>query len=100
MRRNCATPTTLIIISIGLGNHAKFRHLTFLGAGPQNYDTSVSETLNISGIQVPLIALLSWVWRLGAIGLYIGFCNTTTKSRPKVNCGRWRMILIGEGDGD
>ncbi len=69
MRRGRTTPTTLIIISIGLALTMRNSVILFWGAGPQNYDLRISETLNISGIRVPFNSFIVMGMAIGAIGL-------------------------------
>jgi len=69
MRRGRTTPTTLIIISIGLALTIRNSVILFWGAGVQNYDLRIAETLNWGGIRVPFNGLIVMVMAIAAIGL-------------------------------
>ncbi len=69
MRRGRATPTTLIIISIGLALTMRNSIILFWGAGVQNYDLRIAETLNLGGIRVPFNGFVVMGMAIGAIGL-------------------------------
>jgi neutral amino acid transport system permease protein len=69
MRRGRATPTTLIIISIGLALTMRNSIVLFWGAGVQNYDLRIAETLNFGGIRVPFNGFIVMGMAIAAIGL-------------------------------
>jgi neutral amino acid transport system permease protein len=69
MRRGRATPTTLIIISIGLALTMRNSIILFWGAGVQNYDLPIAETLNLGGIRVPFNGFIVTGMAIAAIGL-------------------------------
>jgi neutral amino acid transport system permease protein len=69
MRRGRATPTTLIIISIGLALTLRNSIVLFWGAGVQNYDLRIAETLNLGGIRVPFNGFIVMGMAIAAIGL-------------------------------
>ncbi len=69
MRRGRTTPTTLIIISIGLALTIRNSVILFWGAGVQNYDLRIAETLNLGGIRVPFNGLVVMGMAIAAIGL-------------------------------
>jgi neutral amino acid transport system permease protein len=69
MRRGRATPTTLIIISIGLALTMRNSIILFWGAGVQNYDLPIAETLNLGGIRVPFNGFVVMGMAIAAIGL-------------------------------
>ncbi|MGI0492619.1 branched-chain amino acid ABC transporter permease [Alkalinema pantanalense CENA528] len=68
MRKQRTTPTTLIIISIGLALAIRNGVIMVWGASPQNYDLPVAETLNFWGVRVPFNSLLVMGMALAAIG--------------------------------
>jgi neutral amino acid transport system permease protein len=69
MRRGRATPTTLIIISIGLALTMRNSIILFWGPGVQNYDLRIAETLNLGGIRVPFNGFVVMGMAIAAIGL-------------------------------
>ncbi|OUC15683.1 MAG: branched-chain amino acid ABC transporter permease [Alkalinema sp. CACIAM 70d] len=68
MRKQRTTPTTLIIISIGLALAIRNTVIMVWGASPQNYDLPVAETLNFAGVRVPFNSLLVMGMAIAAIG--------------------------------
>ena len=69
MRRQRTTPTTLIIISIGLALVLRNLVVMFWGAGPQNYNVPVAESLVFGSIRVPYNSLIVMGMAAGAIAL-------------------------------
>jgi neutral amino acid transport system permease protein len=69
MRRGRTTPTTLIIISIGLALTMRNLVILFWGAGVQNYNLPIAETLNLAGIRIPFNGFLVMGMAIAAIGL-------------------------------
>ncbi len=69
MRRGRTTPTTLIIISIGLALTMRNSIIMLWGAGVQSYDLPIAETLNVGGIRVPFNGFVVMAMAIAAIGL-------------------------------
>lgn len=69
MRRGRTTPTTLIIISIGLALTMRNTIIMCWGAGVQSYDLPISETLNLGGLRVPFNGFVVMGMAIAAIGL-------------------------------
>jgi neutral amino acid transport system permease protein len=69
MRKKRTTPTTLIIISIGLALVVRNTIIMIWGASPQNFDIPVAETLTLGNIRVPYNSLVVMAMAVAAIAL-------------------------------
>lgn len=77
LRKQRTTPTTLIIISIGLALSLRNLIIMIWGASPQSYNIPVAENLNLAGIHVPFNSLLVLGMTIATIaGLHYLLQNT------------------------